>query len=52
MIDIIDTIFISKDGNQFMAVFADFTDLQESIAGFGDTESDAVKQLYEARNNG
>ncbi len=38
---------ISKDGNQICATLPDFINLQESPAGFGDTEDDAIDSLRE-----
>ena len=36
---------VFKDGNQWCAVYADFTNLQESPAGFGDTPEEARSNL-------
>lgn len=39
-------IKIDRDGNQFVAIDEDtFIDLQESEAGFGDTEEEAIADL-------
>ena len=42
------------DGNQWCAVEDDFINLQESCAGFGNTETEAlvdfIKQLYKRHN--
>jgi len=35
-------IFIGKDGDEFYAVRDDFTDLQESVSGFGSNPVDAL----------
>lgn len=42
------TVQVFPDGNQFCAVRPGFVNLQESIAGFGDTEADAVASLINA----
>jgi len=36
------------EGNMWCAVRFDFTDLQESCAGFGETKEDALKALIES----
>lgn len=36
---------VFKDGNSWCAVMPDFVDLQESLAGFGDTPEEARKNL-------
>lgn len=36
------------DGDSWCATFNDFTNLQESIAGFGNTPEDATEQLLKA----
>lgn len=38
-------IKFSKDGDKVCATFADFVNLQESPAGFGDTEEEAKADL-------
>lgn len=38
-------INLVKDGNAWMATRKDFVNLQESNAGFGDTQEDAVADL-------
>lgn len=40
-------ITLRRDGNQWMATFADFVDLVQSPAGFGDTEDEARADLVE-----
>ena len=40
---------VSMDGNQYCAVFPNFINLQESIAGFGDTKELAVAALVKER---
>lgn len=40
-----DAVCIFKDGNQWCAVFGDFVNLQESVAGFGPTFNDAIDDL-------
>jgi hypothetical protein len=42
-----DGVRVFQDGNCMCAVFPDFINLQESPAGFGNTEEEAVKDLYE-----
>lgn len=39
------TVRVFKDGNKFCAVHPDFINLQESVAGFGDTPEDAICSL-------
>ena len=41
------SIIIEKDGNQWCAHREDFVNLQESIAGFGYTETQALAELLE-----
>ena len=41
---------IFKDGDQFCAVFNDFTNMQECPAGFGDTALEALADLAGNRN--
>lgn len=36
---------VFKDGNKWCAVFSEFTNLQESKAGFGDTTEEARREL-------
>lgn len=36
---------IYKDGNQYCAVYSDFVDLAESLAGFGNTALEAITDL-------
>jgi hypothetical protein len=43
---------ISMDGNQFCATTDAFDNLQESPAGFGDTEADAVADLFRQATGG
>ena len=43
-------IKIYKDGNKWCAVFEDFIDLQESIAGFGETPALALSALMKERD--
>lgn len=38
-------IIIQRDGNSLMAIFDDFINLQESPAGFGETEEAAITDL-------
>jgi len=38
-------IQVYMDGNSWCAVYEDFINLQESVAGFGDTPSEAVTDL-------
>jgi hypothetical protein len=40
-----ENINVFMDGNAWCATYDDFQNLQESIAGFGDTPSEAVKEL-------
>lgn len=40
-------IIYELDGNQWMARYDDFINLQESPAGFGDTHKEAKKNLRE-----
>ena len=44
------SIIIEKDGNQWCAHREDFINLQESIAGFGNTETQALAELLEEEN--
>lgn len=44
-------INVMLDGNAWCAYRDGFKNLQESIAGFGDTPKDAVKQLFENETN-
>ena len=43
----LDPLVIGKDGTAIMASWADFKNLQESPAGFGDTEIEAVADLLQ-----
>ena len=38
-------IILKKDGNQWCATYSDFINLQESEAGFGDTQIEAIQEL-------
>lgn len=40
-----------KDGHQWVAVFGDFINLQESPAGYGDTRESALDELIVACQN-
>ena len=40
-----DAICLFKDGDQWCAVYADFKNIQESNAGFGDNQTDAMADL-------
>lgn len=40
-----DGVYVFPDGDSYCAVFDDFENLQESDAGFGPTEIDAVVAL-------
>jgi hypothetical protein len=40
-------ISISQDGNARCAVFSEFVNLQESPAGFGSTDAEAIKELLQ-----
>ncbi len=42
---------IYLDGDKWCAVRSDFINLQESLAGFGDTPSEARKELDLLENN-
>lgn len=39
------TYLIRRDGNAWFATRSDFVDLQESLAGFGDTPVEALRAL-------
>ena len=40
------SILLDRDGDQIVATWDTFEDLQESPAGFGDTVKDAVLALF------
>lgn len=42
----ISEVMLMMDGDQWCAHYNDFTNLQESPAGFGDTREDAVRELF------
>lgn len=42
------TVIYEQDGNQRCAHFSDFVNLQVSNAGFGDTDAEALKELFKA----
>jgi hypothetical protein len=41
-------IELTKDGNQWLAVYSDFINLVESLSGWGDTQEEAVLDLKKA----
>ena len=44
-------VVFSQDGNKVCATFKDFINLQESPAGFGDTEAEAKANLFQEVHN-
>ena len=40
-----DNVILKMDGNQWCATYDDFINLQESPAGFGDTQDEAILNL-------
>ena len=40
------SIILNMDGNQVVATWDGFTNLQECVAGFGDTIKEAVLDLF------
>lgn len=45
-------VIYELDGNQWCAHRIDFIDLQNSLAGFGDTQNDALKDLLAKESEG
>lgn len=44
-------ISVFLDGDKYCAVFTDtFENLQESLAGFGDTELEAIEALFDVHD--
>lgn len=44
-------IFITLDGDKYCATYHDFINLQESPAGFGNTEQTAIQSLLKYTND-
>lgn len=47
MDELVKTIYVRVDGDQYYAHLEDFENLQESFCGWGETELEAIQDLYE-----